>query len=114
MEFNEENKEQKADFIQRKIYQALKHRDYPKLPLKIVKVRNGYIVGYRRQPYGDRDPIKEPYLEKCAKIQYIKSRNIWKLYWMRSDLKWHGYDEYSSFETAIKEIDEDPNGCFFG
>ncbi len=114
MEFNEEGKKQKIDFVQRKIYQALKHRDHPKLPLEVVKVRNGHIVGYRRQPYGDWDTIKEPYLEKCVKIQCIKSRNIWKLYWMRSDLKWHGYDEYPSLEAAIKEIDKDPDGCFFG
>lgn len=114
MAFDKKSKKQKVDFTQQDIYQALKHRDHPKLPLEVVKVTNGYVIGHRRQPYGDWDPIKEPYLEECAKLQYIKSRNIWKLYWMRSDFKWHGYGEYSSFEIAIKEVDEDPNGCFFG
>jgi len=105
---------EEPDFIQQKIFQALKHRDYPELPLEVVKVTNGYVIGYRRQPFGDWDPIKEPYLEECAKIQCIKSRNIWKLYWMRRDLKWHGYGEYPSLEAALKEIDEDPDCCFFG
>ncbi|MDI6689687.1 MAG: DUF3024 domain-containing protein [Actinomycetota bacterium] len=114
MAADKKGKRQESDFIQQKILQALKHRNYPKLPLRVIKVSNGYIIGHLREPYGDWFPSKEPFLEECAKIQFIKSRNIWKLYWMRSDLKWHGYGEYSSFEAAIKEIDRDPYGCFFG
>ena len=52
-----------------------------------------------------------------AKIKYIKSRKIWKLYWMRASGKWQSYGpspEYSNLEEALDEIDKDPFGCFKG
>lgn len=103
-----------VDFTQRRIFLALKHKDHPKLPLEVVRVSNGYVVGFRRQPWSQQLGPQEPYLEECVKIQYVKSRDAWKLYWKRADLKWHGYGEYSDFEDAIKEINTDPHGCFFG
>jgi hypothetical protein len=36
---------------------------------------------------------------------------------MRADLKWHGYKPLPvsfDLEELVREIDEDPNGCFFG
>ena len=36
-----------------------------------------------------RDPavkIESP----IAKTTYVKSKKVWKIYWMRADLKWHG------------------------
>jgi len=53
----------------------------------------------------------------CAKLKFIRSRNIWKLFWHRSDMKWHAYDPLKSsrdLAELIAEIDTDPNGCFFG
>lgn len=97
------------DLTKQKIYQLLKHRDHPRLPLSVEKVTNGYVVGHQRQRYNS----DELFIEECAKVQPVKSRKIWKLYWKRADLKWHGYGEYKTLESAIKEIDEDPPRLFF-
>lgn len=52
-----------------------------------------------------------------AKATYVKSRKVWKLYWMRADFKWHGYKplpETKSLRDVLNEINEDPHGCFWG
>jgi len=52
-----------------------------------------------------------------ARLRYVKSRDVWKLFWMRADLKWHRYPplpESDRLEVLLREIDEDPNACFFG
>jgi hypothetical protein len=33
---------------------------------------------------------------------------------MRADLKWHLYEEYSTLDELLKEVKDDPNGCFWG
>jgi hypothetical protein len=55
--------------------------------------------------------------EFCAKIRYVRTRNVCQLYWQRADLKWHLYEplpEAGRLEPLVKHIDEDPHGCFFG
>ncbi|SDP07433.1 DUF3024 domain-containing protein [Desulforhopalus singaporensis] len=55
--------------------------------------------------------------ELVAKATYVKSRKTWKLFWMRADLKWHSYPplaETKHLEDVLREIDDDPNGCFWG
>ena len=52
-----------------------------------------------------------------AKATYVKSAKMWKIYWMRADLKWHRYEPratVSKVEEFIAEVDRDPYGCFFG
>ncbi|MCP4332667.1 MAG: DUF3024 domain-containing protein [Gammaproteobacteria bacterium] len=52
-----------------------------------------------------------------AKATYIKSRNVWKIYWMRADLQWHRYEPQATVPTiddVVAVIDQDPYGCFFG
>jgi spore coat polysaccharide biosynthesis protein SpsF (cytidylyltransferase family) len=54
---------------------------------------------------------------EVAKATYVKSKKIWKVYWMRADLKWHRYDpapEVKSIEDFIKVVEQDEYGCFFG
>jgi hypothetical protein len=53
----------------------------------------------------------------CAKLTYVRSLALWKIYWMRRDLKWHSYKPVSqvgTLEKALAVIDEDRYGCFFG
>ncbi len=55
--------------------------------------------------------------EPFAKIRYIKSRRIWKLFWLRSNLKWNAYaplPESSRLQDLLLTINEDAHGCFFG
>ena len=52
-----------------------------------------------------------------AKATYVKSKKIWKLFWMRADLKWHSYKPFpssSSLEKILEIVDQDPHGCFWG
>ena len=52
-----------------------------------------------------------------ARIRYIRSKAHWRLYWMRSDLKWHAYEpspEHESLQDALAVVDQDAHCCFFG
>ena len=52
-----------------------------------------------------------------AKLTYVKSQNIWKLYWKRASGKWERYEPLDSdkdLAVLVREIDADPYGCFFG
>ena len=52
-----------------------------------------------------------------AKATYIKSRELWKVYWMRADLKWHSYAPTPSVGTLtgfFELVESDPHACFWG
>ena len=53
----------------------------------------------------------------CAKITFVKSKRIWKIYWMRGNLKWDLYEEFPSqvtLENVLQVVNEDKHGCFYG
>lgn len=52
-----------------------------------------------------------------AKATFVRTKNHWKVYWMRRDLKWHGYEpnrEVKTLEAFLNVVDRDEYGCFFG
>lgn len=51
-----------------------------------------------------------------AKSTYVKNQDVWKIYWMRQDLKWHRYDPLpvGTIEEFLSEVDADPYHCFWG
>lgn len=52
-----------------------------------------------------------------AKTTFVRTKNIWKIYWQRADLKWHIYkpaDQVDRFEEFLKIVSEDAFGCFWG
>ncbi len=52
-----------------------------------------------------------------AKVTYVKSTKEWKLYWMKSDMKWHGYKPFpisKSLETVLEAVEQDAYSCFWG
>jgi len=52
-----------------------------------------------------------------AKTTFVRTTKCWRVYWMRRDLKWHGYepdDEVRSLEAFLDVVDRDEYGCFFG
>lgn len=52
-----------------------------------------------------------------AKTTFVRTTNTWKLFWMRRDLKWHGYEpkpEVRDLAEALDVIDRDEFCCFFG
>lgn len=55
--------------------------------------------------------------EPIAKVQFVRSQGVWRIFWKRADGKWHGYRpclQADSLAEALRVIDEDANGCFFG
>ncbi len=52
-----------------------------------------------------------------AKATYVRSQDVWKIFWMRADLKWHGYGPQptvSSIEKFLAVVEKDQHGCFWG
>lgn len=52
-----------------------------------------------------------------AKLTYVRSENLWKLYWQRASGKWVSYEPKESsadLEDLVGEIGKDAHGCFFG
>jgi DUF3024 family protein len=52
-----------------------------------------------------------------AKATYVRTRGVWRVFWMRRDLKWHSYDpapEVRSIEEFVALVAEDQHACFFG
>lgn len=95
-------------------------RRRPPLPLR-DKIREGQRLDglnidlfFARPSFFRPEQIIE---EDIARIQWVRARKIWKLYWKRADLKWHRYDPYPEAATlaeALRVIDEDACCCFFG
>ena len=90
-----------------------------------ARVRDQLIVGFRIEGqtifiFESRPRWDEP--SECmeldfAKITYVKSRRIWKLYWKRASGKWDQYKpnfESKDIDKIIAIINEDRFGCFFG
>ena len=68
-----------------------------------------------------RPAWREPAGEKCesavAKATYVRTRGVWRVFWQRRDLKWHGYEprpEVSSIDEFVSLVAEDAHACFFG
>ena len=52
-----------------------------------------------------------------AKVTYVKSKNVWKIFWMRGNLKWYPYNpepEVNTLQEFLRIVDEDKLNCFKG
>jgi Protein of unknown function (DUF3024) len=52
-----------------------------------------------------------------VKITYVKSSQIWKMYWLRQNLQWDRYEPCESVESLeefVRVVTQDEYGCFFG
>ena len=52
-----------------------------------------------------------------AKATWAKTRQHWRVFWMRRDLKWHGYEPaplVHGIEAFFNVVDRDDFCCFFG
>ncbi|MBC8179995.1 DUF3024 domain-containing protein [candidate division KSB1 bacterium] len=99
-----------GDLCHRKTNPALKDKlrfDY--------KIHNQNVILLEIRP-GWRNP-KEFMEQEFAKFQFIRTKRVWKLYWMRASGKWENY-EPAPFSEDLGElvdvVDEDSYCCFFG
>ena len=79
------------------------------------RIKGQGVELYEIRPMWD-DPDKK--IEGAfAKATYVKTKKVWKIYWQRADLKWHGYQpepEVKNIEDFLSVVDQDAHGCFFG
>lgn len=89
------------------------------------EIRDKLDIGFRRKgqtieiveirPNWQDSSIKQEI--PVAKTKYIKSRSVWRIYWMRANLKWYPYDpveEVNTLSEFLEIVDEDSYGCFWG
>ncbi len=67
-----------------------------------------------------RPHLNEPSVQfesRFAKATFVRSRNVWKVFWLRVDLKWHGYEPHPVVATVaafLAVVSADEFGCFYG
>ena len=52
-----------------------------------------------------------------AKATYVKTQKVWRIFWQKSDMKWHRYEpvpEVKYFEEFLSVVAEDNQCCFWG
>ncbi len=79
--------------------------DVSKQSIELVEIRPSF-----------RNPKKKT-TSSFAKVRYFRSTDEWRIYWMRSDLKWHIYepmDTAPSLLVFLAVVREDEYGCFYG
>ncbi|ANQ51699.1 DUF3024 domain-containing protein [Flammeovirga sp. MY04] len=89
------------------------------------EVRNQVDIGYifeknvlevfERRPRWDNE--NEFIENSVVRSRFIKSRDLWKIYWKRASGKWESYEpcpEVNTIEEVFKILNEDDYGCFFG
>jgi hypothetical protein len=60
---------------------------------------------------------KEKMEHPVAKATYVKTRAVWKVYWIRADLKWHSYGPVPTvgdIKKFLELVENDKHACFFG
>ena len=60
---------------------------------------------------------KEKIEEMVAKTTYVKKDKVWKVFWHRADMKWHGYEpmpKVKTLEDFLSLVEEDQHCCFYG
>jgi hypothetical protein len=96
----------------------LRRRPPPKMRAQLDlehRIEDQSIVIFERRPAWHGAPGETIEL-MVAKATYVRSRDHWRVYWQRRDLRWHRYDpaEVPSVEAFLDLVDEDADGCFFG
>jgi len=79
------------------------------------RIENQSVYIYEIRPQWD-DKSKIMNID-VAKTTYVAKKNIWKIFWMRSDLKWHGYEPdpiVENIEEFIDIVETDEYCCFWG
>jgi hypothetical protein len=86
----------------------------PQLDIGFTVVGQTVDIFEIRPDWQDKTTIRH---SRVARMRYGKTQNEWRLYWMRSDLKWHLYGSDARFKAplaALVVVDTDSYGCFFG
>ena len=86
----------------------------PKLDIS-YRIENQSVTIVEVRPKWDNPAVYRDTL--IAKTTFIKSKNQWKVFWMRADLNWHSYTPKPYVRTLsefTELVDEDKHACFWG
>lgn len=79
------------------------------------KIENQSIIIFESRPYFHRP--NERFESAIAKATFIKTQDHWKVFWQRSDSKWHVYEPHPFVRTInqfVALVEQDDNHCFWG
>lgn len=79
------------------------------------KIEGQSVIIFEIRPQWNKPEIilEHPF----AKTTFVKAKNVWNVFWMMSDLKWHNYNPnptVNSINEFILLVEEDKHHCFFG
>lgn len=86
----------------------------PQLDIGYEIIDQSIIINEIRPSWTDPTVVKTI---GFAKATYVGNKNLWKIFWQRSDLKWHAYKPkptVGKLSDFLKIVDEDEFGCFKG
>ena len=87
----------------------------PKLDIS-YRVVNQSVEIFEIRPAWRGEP-GERLEQPVAKATYVRTADHWRVFWMRSDLKWHGYEPapaVNTLEEFTQLVQEDAWACFWG
>ena len=94
------------------------HRPPPKIRPQLdyeIGVEGQSVIIYEVSPDWKDNTIMRR--RGVAKTTYVKTKDVWKIFWQRQDLKWHSYSPMPTvkkIDTFFAVVGEDEHCCFFG
>ena len=79
------------------------------------RIENQSVVLFEIRPHWNNP--KEKIEGMVAKATYIKSDQLWRVFWQRADLRWHRYEpapEVKELDNFLNLVDKDEYACFWG
>ncbi len=79
------------------------------------KIEGQSVIVVEIRPVWNNPSLKRE--SNIAKASFVKTENVWKIYWFRSDMKWHVYEpnaKVSRLKEFVRIIVEDEFSCFWG
>lgn len=86
----------------------------PQLDINYKIEDQSVIINEIRPQWNNTAIIRE---HGVAKATFIKSKNQWKVFWLRADLKWYPYDPkplVKALSDFTRLVEEDKHHCFWG
>lgn len=78
------------------------------------KIENQSITIFEIRPVWNNPEQKRE--NPVAKTTFVKSKNCWKVFWKRANLKWYAYQPatVNTLKEFVRLVEEDKMGCFWG
>ncbi|MBX9905710.1 MAG: DUF3024 domain-containing protein [Burkholderiales bacterium] len=95
-----------------------KHRPAPHIRPELdigFRVSGQSVEIFEIRPRWKKPKVKMEH--PIAKATFVRSTGLWKIFWMRSDLKWQGYEPLpvvGSIEKFLAAVEKDEYACFWG